>query len=274
MSKNEKEWVSARAVAWVIHDAPVPADLAFTLTVIAARCDEHGRGSYAAVATIAEKTGKSPKQARRNIIRLRELGLLLLGDQSLVDHLPPGQRPVVYDVPLNLCGPKLIKEGRNKTGGKRDTETPVADVPPPMDAPRTPPMDGTPPAQGTPPMDGSGTPPMGVPRPLPSMGVKQPLNNPMNNPSLSGAARTVADATDATPDETREILETIERDHKPNNLAAYTRTLAINGDLPAILRRVRAGDTTPRANGKYAAGTGALAPLPTEQDYATGKVIL
>ncbi len=166
------EWVSARAVAWVIHDAPVPADLAFTLTVIAARCDEHGRGSYQSTATIAEKTGKSPKQAQRDIVRLRELGLLLLGDQSITEHLPPGQRPVVYDVPLQMSGPKPVKESRNKAGVKK---------------PPTPPTDGTPPIQGTPPTEGESTPPMDVPGPLPSMGAKQPLNNPLNNPSLSAA---------------------------------------------------------------------------------------
>lgn len=274
MSKNEKEWVSARAVAWVIHDAPVPADLAFTLTVIAARCDEHGRGSYASTATIAEKVGKSPKQTQRDIVRLRGLGLLLLGDQSLTNHLPPGQRPVVYDVPLNLRGPKPIKEGRNQIGRKRDTGTPPAGVTPPLDDRPTPPMDGTPPTQGTPPIHEGGTPPMDVRGPLPSMGAKQPLNRSLNNPSLSGPARTIADATDATPDETRRILEMINKENSPRNLAAYVTTLANNGDLTDWLHRVRTGDTQPRTNGKFAPGTGALAPLPTDQDYATGKVIL
>jgi hypothetical protein len=278
LSKNAKDgtqWVSARAVAWVIHDAPVPADLAFTLTVIAARCDEHGRGSYASTATIAERVGKSPKQTQRDIVRLRELKLLLLGDQSLANHLPPGQRPVVYDVPLNVHGSKPVKESRNKSAGRKAHDSPGSDAnTTPMDG--TPPADGTPPVgeEGTPPIHGRSTPPMDVQGPLPSMGAKQPMNNPFNNPSLSAAARTIADATDATAEEARETAELIKRERNPDNLAAYITTCARNGSLPDWLNRVRTGDTTPRTNGKFAPGTGALAPLPTDDEYATGKVIL
>ena len=261
-------------MAWVIHDAPVPADLAFTLAVIAARCDEHGRGSYQSVATIAALVGKSPKQTQRDIVQLRELRLLLLGDQSLANHLPPGQRPVVYDVPLKVRGPKPVKESKNK-GASRKAEAPEPDG-------NTLPMDGTPPTHGTPPMyeggtppiHGGSTPPMDVPRPLPSMGGKQPLNNPENNPSLSGPARTIADATDATAEEARETAELIKRDRNPDSLAAYITTLARNGDLPTWLARVRTGDTRPRTNGGFAPNTGARAPLPTNDEYATGKVIL
>jgi hypothetical protein len=259
LSKNAQEWVSARAVAWVIHDAPVPADLAFTLNVIAARCDEHGRGSYQSVATVAEKTGKSPDQARRDIKRLLQLGLLLLGDQSLVNHLPPGQRPVVYDVPLHLRGPKPVKESRNKTGGKKP-DTPGMDARGGMDA--------------TPGMDAPGTPCMDAGRPLAPMQVKQPLNNPMNNPSLSAAVRAVANATDATAEEARETAELIKRERNPDNLAAYITTCARNGDLPTWLNRVRTGDTTPPPTERPRFRGGSRAPLPTDHEYATGKVIL
>lgn len=164
------EWVSARAVAWVIHDAPVPSGLAFTLTVIAARCDEHGRGSYQSVPTIAEKTGKSVDQARRDVERLVELGLVRRGDQSLVNHLAPGQRPVVYDVALELAGPKPAKESRNKSGAKKTTETPC--------------MDATPRIHARGGMDAPSTPCMDAGTPLASMQGKQSLKNPLNNPSL------------------------------------------------------------------------------------------
>jgi hypothetical protein len=138
-------WFGWKAVQWVIDDAPVPADLAFTLTVIARRCNEHGCNSWQSVATIAAKAGKSEKQARRDIVRLRELGLIVLGDQSLVGHLPPGQRPTVYDVVMSRTGSKPAKESPNPTGGKSDT----------------PPMDGTPPTGGTSPTEGHSTPPIG-----------------------------------------------------------------------------------------------------------------
>jgi hypothetical protein len=138
-------WVSQVGVEWVIEDAPVPAELAWTLVVIARRAGADGRNSYQSIATLAAKTGKSEKQARRDVTRLRELELIVPGDQSLVEHLPIGQRPTVYDLPLQLKGPKPSKESRNPTGLKAET---------------TPPMDGTPPAEGTPPMDGDVPPPM------------------------------------------------------------------------------------------------------------------
>lgn len=94
--------------------------------------------------------GKSEKQARRDVARLRELGLIVPGDQSLADHLPPGQRPTVYDLALHVRGPKPTKASRNKSG--------IAT--PPMDGRG--PFDGRGPTQGTPtpPMDAGSTPPI------------------------------------------------------------------------------------------------------------------
>lgn len=135
-TSHDHGWISQRAVAWVIDDAPVPADLAWTLTVIARSCDKNGRGARQSTPTIAEKAGKSVKQAQREIKRLRELGLLVLGDQRLVDHLPPRRRPTVYDLPLTMRGPKPIKESRNPTGLKKDGSRP------PLDAVSRPPLEG------------------------------------------------------------------------------------------------------------------------------------
>lgn len=87
--------------------------------MIAARCDEHGRGSDQSVATIAALTGKSADQVRRDIRRLLDLGLLLLGDQTRVEHLPAGQRPTIYDVPLHVRGPKPVKQSKNPSGMTR-----------------------------------------------------------------------------------------------------------------------------------------------------------
>jgi hypothetical protein len=64
--------------------------------------------------------------------------------------------------------------------------------------------------------------------------------SPQEPSSLSGPERTIADATGATEDETREIIFLIKRDNNPRNPAAYVRALAKNGDLPELLERVRA----------------------------------
>src|SRR5690606_8715015 len=71
------------------------------------------------VSTIAEKVGKSTRQVKRDIARLVSLGLLLEGDQSLVADIPAGHRPVVYDIPLDLSGPK---PGRTPRGGRGDVD--------------------------------------------------------------------------------------------------------------------------------------------------------
>lgn len=105
-----------------------------------------------------------------------------------------------------------------------------------------------------------------------------PLPNPLSPiPSplspLSGPARTIADATDATPDETREILELIKNDNKPRNLAAYVKTLAKNGDLPALLERIRTKETQPTGERQPFRG-GSRAKLPTAEEIENGKVTL
>ena len=119
-------------MSWVIDDAPVPTALFPVLMVIARRCDENGRGSYQSVPTIAEKTGKSSDQVRRDIRDLKKLGLLLPGDDALVNHIDPWKRPQVYDVPLHISGTKPVKESRNKTGVA--SQGGGMDAPPGMDA--------------------------------------------------------------------------------------------------------------------------------------------
>lgn len=158
LSNEALAWVGQRAVAWVIDEAPVPADLAFILIVIARRCDESGCGSYQSMKTLAEKTGKSEAQARRDVKRLRELGLLLMGDQTLPGKhgVPAGKCPVVYDLPLSLAGPKPINRSKNPTGRRSEPATPRMDAPPA--SMRTPGMDATPPPASMP-----GVPPASMP---------------------------------------------------------------------------------------------------------------
>lgn len=215
MAEARPDWVGQRAIAWVIDDAPVPKELAFTLTVIARRCDDNGKGSYQSAKTIAEKTGKSKQQAERDIARLKELGLILPGDQSLLAHLPPGQRPAVYDVPLNLKGPKPSGKSKNPTGGKKDGETATMEGGTTMHAGT--PMEGGP----TTSMDAGGTTTMHA-------GQIKPLKNPKRNPSLSAARSDVIDveATDERDDSDSSQNQKIE---KPDPLAVQRSLLAKHG---------------------------------------------
>jgi hypothetical protein len=77
--------------------------------------------AHASLATIAQLTGKSYDQAHRDVQRLLNLGLIRPGVQSLADHLPAGQRPVVYDVAMDVRGSKPKKASENPAERKKDT---------------------------------------------------------------------------------------------------------------------------------------------------------
>lgn len=193
-------------MAWVIDDAPVPPDLAWTLIVIARRCDDSGRGSYQSMATLAAKTGKSEKQARRDVARLLELGLIRSGDQSLPERngVPLGRRPTVYDVVLDLQGEKPARQSKNPTGLSKEGSTP--------------PMQATPPIQGTPPMHGVPTPPMeGHPTPPMHGSQIKPLKNPKKNPPSPYPLDVAGEVVDA------EILE--EEEGLTSSLETQMQTL-------------------------------------------------
>ena len=115
---DSKEWVGIRAVAWALDDAPVPTQLLPTLIAIARRCDKHGKNSYQSQRTLAARTGKSEDQVKRDIKALLALKVICVGDQSILDEkkIPIGKRPVVYDVMLDVKGPKPVRGSKNPTG--------------------------------------------------------------------------------------------------------------------------------------------------------------
>lgn len=238
MTADIGAWTSAAAVGWVIDDAPVPADLAFTLVVIARRAGSDGRGSYQSIATIARLTGKSVTQAERDVARLRKLGLLLLGDQTQVAHLPGGQRPVVYDLPLHRAGPKPAKVSRNKSGAKKDPD------------PSTPGMDAGGGDAGTPRMDAGSTPRMDA-------GQTNPMNNPLKNPSPQPPEPPGPAAADGEPDPEEGEAETSDQETKIRTLVAD-----VAGHRPAwSTRRIDRAIRTCLADGRAWDAIARAAPL-------------
>lgn len=239
-------------MSWVIDDAPVPTALFPVLMVIARRCDEHGRGSYQSVPTIAEKTGKSPDQVKRDIRDLKKLGLLLPGDDGLVNHIEPWKRPQVYDVPLHVSGAKPVKESKNKAGVA--SQGGGMDAPPGMDA------TGWHSARQGGCMDAPGGGCMDAPQ-------TKPLKNKKNNPSLSRSDGNVAPATipaqraereneedsqepkthtpihrlllDAgcPPEDLDDVEVEMTRRHEPRS-PAWWRTVAKAGDLAGLVGEV------------------------------------
>lgn len=94
---------------WALeHAPPMPAQLVATLSGLARHADKKGRGAYPSVARLAAYTCKAERSVQRDLKQLRELGLIRLGDQSKVSHLPEGKRPEVYDLALE----KVVPGGR------------------------------------------------------------------------------------------------------------------------------------------------------------------
>ncbi|MET0417288.1 MAG: helix-turn-helix domain-containing protein [Actinoplanes sp.] len=256
MNDNEERgaWVSQRAVSWVIDEAPVPTSLFAVLIVIARRCDNSGCGSYQSVPTIAEKTGKSADQVKRDIRELKKLGLIVPGDESLVQHLPVWKRPAVYDVALQMSGPKPVKESKNKAGVT--SQGGGMDAPPGMDATG---WHSTRQGGGMDALGGGG---MDAPQ-------TKPLKNPRNKPSLSPREDDISPPSSAEPEPEREIeiasqkpepeeptpihrllldagcptenLDEVEAEliarHEPRS-PAWWRTVAKNKDLPDLVAEV------------------------------------
>ncbi|MFD9950555.1 helix-turn-helix domain-containing protein [Nonomuraea sp. NPDC059023] len=111
--------MSTQAMVWALEDAPdVPAQALGVLMGLANHADEHGRGAYPEQATLAEYARKSGRQARTDLTRLEELGLIRRGDQSLVAHLREDRRPVVWDVAMER---RKEKSGRKSTSGGKPT---------------------------------------------------------------------------------------------------------------------------------------------------------
>ncbi|QKW15453.1 hypothetical protein [Verrucosispora sp. NA02020] len=192
-SPSDPGWVSRACIAWVIDEAPCPTELLPVLTTIARRCSNDGTGSYQSKATLAKKTGKSRDQVDADVKRLLELGLIRLGDPAVLDgsKIPEWQRPIVYDVALEMRGEKPTKAGRNKSG--KNTPTP----PPGMD---TPGGTGTPPGTDTPTPGGTDTsPPGGTGTPQ-----RSPSKNPLKNPSSLSARTSLPGPRDPGDDRERD----------------------------------------------------------------------
>jgi hypothetical protein len=203
-------WVGQRAVAWVIDEAPVPDDLAFTLVVIARRCDENGKGSFQSKKTMAAATGRSEAQMYRDVKKLLKLGLIEPGDQSLPGKfgIPAWKAPTVYDVVMARKGPKPVRQSKNPTGKKKPDDV-DGNEPPRMDARGG--MDATPSteASGGGRMDARGGGRMDATQ-------TKPLNNPLNNPSLSGGNRPSVPAPRSANDRERDGEDSFQEPEPPN----------------------------------------------------------
>lgn len=116
-------YMSMQAMVWALEQAPdVPAQALGVLMGLANHADEHGRGAYAGQELLAEYARKSDRQARTDLARLEDAGLIRRGDQSLVAHLRADKRPVVWDLAMERVKDKSDRKcasGRKETSGRK-----------------------------------------------------------------------------------------------------------------------------------------------------------
>lgn len=209
-------------MAWVLDEAPdVPANLLPTLVSLARHADADGRGCWLSKHRLGWNARKTEQQIKRDLKQLRDLGLVRLGDQGLVAHLPADKRPTVYDLAVE----RKREPYAPPTGGLAGT--PAHDR-----------GSSQGPSRGA--SEGKAGGPTG-----PSGGPwKDPKEDPeddLKKRSLRAAAeQTIRKHTDATEDETRELLRRIIAKHTPSSPDAYIRRMAKEGDLPTWLAELRA----------------------------------
>lgn len=130
--------MSIQAINWVVEDAPdLPPHLFAVLLGLANHADHNGRGSYAGQKTLAWYSRKGHRAVRSDVDALEELGLIRRGDQRMVLHLPPDERPVVWDLAMERR--RDPRPGRGRDG--RPTKPQVAGPAETGGAHSTPPLD-------------------------------------------------------------------------------------------------------------------------------------
>lgn len=134
--------MSIQAINWVIEDAPdLPPHLFAVLLGLANHADHNGRGSYVGQKTLAWYTRKGHRAVRSDVDALEELGLIRRGDQRRVLHLPPDERPVVWDLAMDRCRDPRPGRGRDGRPTKQQLSDPAetggAHTSPPFTDPET-----------------------------------------------------------------------------------------------------------------------------------------
>lgn len=236
-SAGSGPWVNIAAVAWALDDAPVPTELLLTLIVFARHAKTtDGRESRPSAPTVARETGKSLRQTKYDIERLRELGLLLLGDQSVVAKLPKGQRPIVYDLPLHMTGEKPVTKARG--GRSTDNANVTSAVGSTGAADSTGAVDDTTAVQPTALVLVL---PTALPPVLPTApkeDLEKDLEKDKEQSSSSGRSKSLAylcDRLKIDDDDGIYLLEKIKKDNQPRSIYAYVCGIADDDDFRQML---------------------------------------
>lgn len=139
--------MSIPAIVWALKVAPVSDPTqALVLVALAETAKPDGTEARAAQATYANWARSSERTLRRHLRALEMAGLIRRGDQSLVAHLRPDRRPVVWDLALEVtsasdlrpdAGDRPDMDDRGDTGDPPYTPRPVVGDPSSTERPVT-----------------------------------------------------------------------------------------------------------------------------------------
>lgn len=95
--------MSIKVISWVREHAPTenPAELCI-LYSLADRANDDGQGCWPSVATMAEESRCSERTVQRHLRNLEQRGLIMRGDQRMVERYRADRRPIVWDLNLSL----------------------------------------------------------------------------------------------------------------------------------------------------------------------------
>lgn len=120
--------MSVEAVSWAINKAPCEGNVSARMVLVhlADHADSDGRNTWKYVSTIADEMRVSDSTVRRQLKWLEDRGLIERGDQHLVDHYDLYQRPVVWNLRLDLVQKPTERQlARRRPGRPRKRRQPA-----------------------------------------------------------------------------------------------------------------------------------------------------
>jgi hypothetical protein len=101
VARGPRRHISEASLRRALHSAAgLPPHLVPALLVVAAHADGRGRGARVSSTTVGRCTGKSMRQAQRDLAALEDLGLLRRGDPRYAPGRPGMGGPAVYELPM------------------------------------------------------------------------------------------------------------------------------------------------------------------------------
>ena len=112
--------MSFDATLWGLKDAPAKdTEERVLLTIMGEAASEDGTACYLAQATMAKRAVMADRTVRRRLAEMEARGVIARGDQTLVAHLRPDQRPIVWDLMIPYAWfPNIdrVNENRARAG--------------------------------------------------------------------------------------------------------------------------------------------------------------